>query len=124
MTRRFALRYSRWMLPLLWVVGLGPRHAVVQLSDTQLVVQMGWAFHANIPRRSIVQTRRPRAIWYAGGVHTTFGGRWIVAGSPSGIVALDLAPPVAGRTLGIPIRLKRLDISLVDPDGFLTALGT
>ncbi len=123
MTRRFALRYNRWLLPLLWVVGLGPRRATVQLSDTDVLVQMGWAFHARIPRRSSVHARPHGPIWYAVGVHTTFGGRWIVNGSPHGIVALDLLPPVPAHTLGMPVHLTEMDLSLVEPEAFLTALG-
>jgi hypothetical protein len=109
---------------LLWVVWLGPRQARVELSDTELQVHLGWAFESVIPRRAIVQARRRGAIWYAVGVHTTFRGRWIVNGSPHGMVELDLVPRVPARTLGMPIHPWRLDLSFVDPEAFLRALGT
>jgi hypothetical protein len=83
---------------------------------------MGWGFDSKIPRSAIIRARRRGPIWYAAGVHTTFRGRWIVNGAAGGIVALDLAPPVPARTVGIPIRPKEIDLSLVDPDAFLAAL--
>lgn len=122
-TRTFAVRYGRWSRPLLSLVGFGPRRATVQLSDTELLVHMGWGFHAVIPRRAILNVRQRGPVWYALGVHRPFRGRWIVNGSPHGMIALDLMPPVPARTLGIPITLKELDISLVEPEAFIAALG-
>jgi hypothetical protein len=123
MPQLFAVRYSRWLLPLLWALGLGPRHASVLLSDTELVVQMGWAFRARIPRHTIAQARRRSPIWYTAGAHSTFSGRWIINASAHGIVALTLNAPCPARTLGIPIRFKRVDIGLEEPEAFLVALG-
>lgn len=118
----FAVRYSAWMLPFLRLVGFGPRRSTVQLRDTELRVHMGWGFDAVIPRRAIIQARRRGPIWYTAGVHTTFRGRWIVNGAASGIVALDVMPPVSVRTLGFTANLKELDLSLVEPDAFLASL--
>jgi hypothetical protein len=123
MPQRFAVRYSRWLLPLLWALGLGPRQAFVLLSDAELVVQMGWAFRACIPRYTIAQARRRGPIWYTAGAHSTFSGRWIINASTQGIVALRLTVPCPARTLGIPIHFQRLDIGLEEPEAFLVALG-
>jgi hypothetical protein len=124
MPQRFAVRYNRWLLPLLWALGLGPRQAIVALSENELLVQMGWAFRARIPRHTIAQARRRGPIWYTAGAHSTLSGRWIINASAQGIVALTLTVPCPARTLGIPIRFQRLDIGLQEPEAFLVALGT
>ncbi len=124
--RHFALHYNRLMRAFTWGLGLGPRRSGVELSEEELQVRMGWGFAARIPRRSITQARRlsrRRDIWYAVGIHTLLGGRWIVNGSLHGVVTLKIEPPVRARALGLPIRLRWLAMSLSEPDGFLAALG-
>src|SRR5689334_4334592 len=104
-TRHFALRYNRAMRAFTRVLGLGPRRSGVELSEEELRVQMGWGFVARIPRRSIRQARRlgrRRDIWYALGIHTLLGGRWIVNGSLHSVVTLAIDPPVRARALGLP----------------------
>jgi hypothetical protein len=96
------------------------------LNGEELRVRMSWGFAARIPRRSISQARRlgrRRDIWYALGIHTLLGGRWIVNGSLTGVLTLTIEPPVRARAFGLPIRLRWLAMSLQDPEGFLTALG-
>ena len=125
-THRFALRYDRLMRGFTWGLALGPRRSGVELSEDDLQVRMGWGFQARIPRRSIHQARRlgqQRDIWYAVGIHSLPGGRWIVNGSLHGVVTLAIEPPARARAFGLPIRLRWLAMSLRDPDGFLAALG-
>lgn len=122
----FALRYNRAMRAFLGLLGLGPRYSEVELNGEELRVRMGWGFAARIPRRSISQARplgRRRDIWYALGIHTLLGGRWIVNGSLTGVLTLTIEPPVRARAFGLPIRLRWLAMSLQDPEGVLTALG-
>jgi hypothetical protein len=125
-TRRFALRYGGWIRAFASLTGLGPRWSYVDLTADELQVRMGWGFQARIPRRLIIQARQlgqRRDIWYAVGIHTLAGGRWIVNGSLHGVVTLAIEPPVRARALGLPIRLRWLAMSLKDPDVFLAALG-
>ena len=122
-TQRFEIRYSpwwRWFLVALW---LGPRRSFVEIDPTEVRVRMGWGFRASAPRSSIVNARRHRDVWWGIGAHTDLRGRWLVNGSVMGIVAMDLDPRALGRSSGIPIRPKAILVSLVDPDGFLRALG-
>ncbi len=56
------------------------------------------------------------------GVHG-WRGRWLVNGSSHGIVVLGIDPPARARTLGLPVRLRELAVSLEDPVGFAAALG-
>ena len=123
-SRTFPIRYSRlsrwFMTPLL----LGARHGTIQLTAGTLVVRMGWAFRAEIPRSSIRRAARQREVRWAIGVHSDLHfTSWLVNGSRQGIVFLDLDPPAKGRSGPFPITIRRLGIGIDDPDGFLRALG-
>jgi hypothetical protein len=48
---------------------------------------------------------------------------WLVNTSSRGMVSVTLDPPVRARTLGFPLRVKRLRLSLADPKAFIAALG-
>jgi hypothetical protein len=118
---RFEIDYSRWNKRFLGLLALGPRFSDVVVDDTDLRVRMGWAFHADVPRadiRRVAATERPFFAW---GVHG-WRGRWLVSGSSGGIVGIEIDPPARAWTLGIPIRLRTVHISLADPDGLITAL--
>ena len=107
---------------LLVLVGMGPRFAGVELDATALTVRMGWGFRASIPRASIHGARRERNWPWAIGVHTNFAGSWLVNGSADRLVSMEVSPPAAGRCMGVPVTVRRLGLSLEDPDGFLADL--
>ena len=119
--RTFALAYGR-IHALLVVLGLGPAHSLVELTDERLSVRMGWAFHAEVPRPAIRNPIRDRDWPWAIGVHTNMKGSWLVNGSATRIVAMDVVPPVRAAMAGFPITVRRLGLSLEDPDGFLAAV--
>jgi hypothetical protein len=84
-------------------------------------VRMGWAFRADVPRRSIRDAGRvPNAISI--GVHG-LRGRWLVNGASGPLVALSIEPPAPARVCGVPIRLRELTVSVDDPDGVIDELG-
>jgi hypothetical protein len=121
--RRFAIRYSprlRWLFEL---AGLGPRHSIVERRRDALVVRMGWAFSAVVPVRDIADVSRERDVWWAIGVHTNFSGSWLVNGAATGIVKLELAEPVRGRSAGFEVAVRTLGLGLDDPDGFMATFG-
>ena len=122
-SRRFRIRYSKGLLPLFVLLGMGPTFSSVDVDQGGLRVRMGWAMRARIPHGSIVEAGASRPIWWAIGVHGDLHGHWLVNGSPKGIVWLRIDPPVKGRVLGVPTKLRRLGLGLEDPDGFLAALG-
>jgi len=116
------LRYERWFLPLSVPLGLGPRHSEVRVEGNVLHVRMGWAFSSDIPLgsiRSAAPSARPVTGW---GVHG-FRGDWLVNGSSNGIVELTIDPPARARVLGVPIPLKRLWISVTDPEALIEELS-
>ena len=121
--RRFPIRYSGINAKLFPLLALPRSRAYVELDDDSLRVQLGWGFSARIPLRSVQGAQRgPDVSGITAGAHG-WRGRWLVNGSRQGIIRLDIDPPVRAWTLAIPVRLRRLDVSLEDPDGFLTALG-
>lgn len=121
--RTFRMAYWPLLLPLMLIVGAGPSTARIVLEGDVLRVKIGWFwFRATIPLRSIVLARRSPNAWFAIGIHTDFWRRWIVNGSPFGMVELVIEPPASGRFAGIPVKVGTLWLSLEDPEGFLVAL--
>jgi hypothetical protein len=115
------LRYDRWLLALLVPLGVGPRHSEVRTDADTLHVRMGWGFAAHIPLSSIKSagpSSRPVLAWGAHG----FRGDWLVNGSSKGIVDLVIDPAATARVLGIPTPLKRLRISVTQPDALIQAV--
>jgi hypothetical protein len=80
-----------------------------------------------IPRDSITRVRRTRGAeqqfvrWLPPllGVHTNLRGVWWLNGSLDNLVAIETDPPATGRLWGIPVKPKRVIVSLDDPDGFI-----
>lgn len=121
MNQRLQLRYGvlRWLLVLL---GMGPRLSWVEVGADVVAVRMGWAFSADIPRHTVTQAVRGADRYWGIGVHG-WRGQWLVNGSVRGIVTLRVDPRCPARTLGFPIRLQTLHVSLAEPEALLAALG-
>jgi hypothetical protein len=81
----------------------------------------GWAFRMRAPRASVAGAAPYTGRVLGWGVHG-WRGRWLVNGSSSGIVRVELDPPARGRTLGIPLRVRELLVAVDDPDGLVAAL--
>jgi hypothetical protein len=109
------------MTPLL----TGPRQSSVVVGDDEVRVKLGlggWAFSGRIPRRAITDVRRvERPVW-AWGAHG-WRGRWLVNGSSRGLVQLTIEPAARAYSVGIPIRLRQLTLSLDEPDRFVAAFS-
>jgi len=101
---------------------MGPGLSGVELSGEELHVRMGWAFRARVPRAQITGARAVTGLVGGIGVHG-WRGRWLVNGSMSGIVGIDIDPAARAVAVGIPVHLHYLALSLEDPEGFLAAVG-
>lgn len=117
----FSIRYGFWK-PLLVVLGMGPSRSWTKIDGPVVHVQMGWAFQARIDRTSIVRASAGTDKRSGIGVHG-WRGKWLVNGSISGIVTMEIEPPAPARAVGYPIKLRTLHVSLDDPGGFLRRLG-
>lgn len=120
------MRYDRWYRPLATVLGLGPRRANIQVANGVLQVRSGWAFAIDIPLTNIESARpAPERMW-GWGVHQACNG-WLVNGSRHGVVEILLShgvKPTKAPTAGIfnkPVR--RIYVSVTDPDAFIGALA-
>ena len=119
--QRIAIRFGR-LKPLFTALGLTPSQAYLEIDPDVVRVRMGWGFQADVPRLSIRSVRRVgNAISI--GVHG-WRGRWLVNGASGPLVALTIDPPVRARTLGFPIRLDELTVSVDDPDELVDALSS
>ena len=103
----------------------GPRHCHVVLTEDQLVVKMGmggWTFSAVVPRSSVVDVKRVTGPVLGWGAHG-WRGQWLINGSSQGLVQVSIDPTGRGRCLIVPIKVKRLTLSLEEPDNFVAALS-
>lgn len=118
----FAIRYDRLLRPLFTALGTGPGLSRAVVGADELHVGMGWAFRGRVPLSAVVSARTERIPLLMGvGVHG-WGGRWAVNGSRSGAVRVDVDPPSRARVCGLPVQLRTLWLSLVDPDAFVAAV--
>lgn len=110
------------------------RAAHVELDPDWLRVRFG-GFRLDVPRasvrgatRSAHDTRGRIGVHSRGtvGVHSRRGS-WLVNGSADGLVEIAIDPPVRTErqpsTLFLRSEVNQLIVSLVDPDGFIGALG-
>ncbi|HVW33310.1 MAG TPA: hypothetical protein VHL53_12280 [Acidimicrobiia bacterium] len=123
-TSRFPIRMSPGNGVLFRVLLILPSQSYVELTGDTLRVRLGWVFSARIPRRMITAARPGRrpTIPLTAGAHG-WRNRWLVNGAPDGIVDVELSGKAGAFVMGLPIRLKVLSVSLVDPDGFLAAVN-
>jgi hypothetical protein len=120
-TREFPISYGVFR-PLLSVMGGGPAFSGVSLDEERLRVHMGWMFRADIPVASITGSERHRGLVGGIGVHG-WRGTWLVNGSAKGVVSVDIDPPAPARVMGVPVKLKTLQVSVEEPEEFLAALS-
>jgi hypothetical protein len=119
---RFPIRFTG-LSRAMTLLGLGPGRSGIEVDEQMLRVRMGWGFHLDAPLVTVRDARLDdRRVWNWG-VHG-WRGRWLVNGSSSGIVRIDLDPPRRARTLGIPISVRELRVSVEDPRGLVAALAT
>ena len=119
-----AISYSRPMRILMTIVGCPPRWSRVVTGDDEVEVRMSWAFRARFPRSAVTavhewpaELRRP----VSRGAHG-WGGRWLVNGSGEGLVVITIDPPVPAHTIGFPIQLRELTVSVDDPAALVSDL--
>lgn len=119
---RYEIGYSTWNARLLGVLGLGPRHSCVVVTDDDVIVKMGWGFSVAIPRTSLASVEPDDERVWGWGVHG-WKDKWLVNGTSRGLVRFTIDPAVRARTCFIHLDLRVLRVSLADRDAVLEALS-
>lgn len=118
----FTLRYGAYSKHLLKLVGSGPAKSGITVSDGDVAIKMGPSFDGRAPRTSVVSSRVLTDTVISRGVHG-WRGDWLVNGAGDGLVEVLFDPPMAGHVLAFPVKVRRLRISVDDPDALVAALG-
>lgn len=119
--KRFPIRFDAWYRILSSALFILPSDSYVEIEGDDVVVRMAWAFRTRFPRSAVESTAPLDTRPISRGVHG-FAGRWLVNGSVASILTLNLNPPQRGYTLGIPVRLRQLLVSVDDPRALAEAL--
>ena len=117
---RFPIRFTGANQAMV-VLGITPAGSFVDVLDDRVVVRMGWAFHAVIPRASIVSVAEDHERVMGWGAHG-WKGVWLVNGSSSGLVRIEIDPPAHARTIVFAVQLRTLRVAVLDPEGLREAL--
>jgi hypothetical protein len=106
---------------LLRVLGSGPGRSGIAVRDGDIAIEMGWSFSGRAPRRSVTSARLLQDTVVSRGVHG-WRGDWLVNGAGDGLVEVLFDPPMRSHVAGVPVRVRRLRVSVDDPDGLARAL--
>jgi hypothetical protein len=120
-SQRFPIRFDAWYRILSSALFIPPSDSYVEIDGEEVVVRMAWAFRARFARSAIESMALLDEKPISRGVHGIFG-RWLVNGSGDGILTIDVTPPQRAYTLGFPIRLRELMVSVDDPEALAKAL--
>lgn len=107
-------RPNPFMRVLFAVLFVRPR---VEVTDEALVVTLGWGFSATVPRSSVVAVVDEPGRRLSIGAHG-WRGRWLVNTAGAPLVSVTLDPVARGRTLGVPVTVRELVLSIADRDAF------
>jgi hypothetical protein len=119
---RYPIRFNKLSSFLFRGVLIRPSRCFLELEADNIRAQMDWAFRASFPRSSIARAALGANGMILGlGVHG-FAGRWLVNGSLDGLVSVHLRPEQRAFVLGVPIKLRELQLSMEEPEAFLAAV--
>jgi hypothetical protein len=107
----------------MYLLGLSPSRSWVAVDDDRMRARMGWAFSLDAPRSSVRGASPDSGRVWGSGVHG-WRGRWLVNGSSSGLVRIELDPPARARTGPVPLKVRELRVSVEDPEALVAALAT
>jgi len=121
MPARFPIRFTGANRAMV-VLGVVPEHCRVEVDDGELRVRMSWPFSLDVARANVQSAALDdRRVW-EWGAHG-WRGTWLVNGSSSGLVRIELDPPGRGRVAGIGVEVRVLLVSVEDPDALVAALN-
>jgi hypothetical protein len=96
---------------------------LLEVGVDRVVIRFGPAFRAEVPRRLLTSVRVVRSSPWAGiGAHF-WKGAWVVGSRFGEAVELTLSEPVRVRVLGVPLRGRRFQVVVDDPEAVVAALA-
>lgn len=119
-TQRFPIRFTGANRAMA-LLGMRPRSSYVDVEPDVLRVRMGSTFDVEVPRETVRRAAADHQRAWGWGVHG-WRGEWLVNGSSSGLVRIELSAPARGRLLGVSVRITALRVAVEDPDGLIAAL--
>jgi hypothetical protein len=121
MPARFPIRFTGLNRAMV-LLGVVPEHCRVEVDEGELRVRMSWLFSLDVPRLNVKSAARDdRRVW-GWGAHG-WRGTWLVNGSSSRLVRIELDPRGHGRVAGVGVTVRVLVVSVEDPDGLIAALN-
>lgn len=121
---RYPISFDSFFRPMSAAVGMLPSRSFVEVTDNEVTVRMGWGFKVRFPRsavKAVTQQKASAGRPVSRGVHG-FKGRWLVNGSARGIVDIDMSSTQRGAVMGFPVKIDRLQVSVVEPERVIGAL--
>ena len=114
MPARFPIRFTGANRAMV-LLGVVPEHCRVEVDDGELRVRMAWLFSLDVPRVNVRSVAREEGRMWGWGAHG-WRGKWLVNGSSSGLVRIDLDPPGRGRVTGVGVEVRVLVVAVDDPE--------
>ena len=118
--KRFPIRFGKFAF-IFRLLGMSPSKSYVEVDDSDVRVNMGWAFHTEFPRSSIASIERDSERVWGWGVHG-WNGRWLVNATSDGLVRIKLEPQTCSHVMIAAVKLRDLRVGVVDPDALIKAL--
>ncbi|MEQ1786489.1 MAG: hypothetical protein ABL966_05505 [Acidimicrobiales bacterium] len=104
------------------LIGIARRWSYVDVGPELVRVRLSWGFAVDVPRHTVRSAVADHDAVWGWGAHG-WRGVWLVNGSSSGIVRIDLSTPARGRVAFLPVRVVALRVAMDDPEGLIAALA-
>ncbi len=119
---RFAIRIDMIWQPFMLFLGATRGNCYLELHGGELQLRFGPAFNHTISRDNVIGAS-PGSWSFMNGMGVIAGGSTLgLVGSTGGIVELELRDSVHLRFVGWARGVRRIAISLEDPQGFIDAV--
>ena len=119
---RFPIRFTGANKAMV-LLGVVPEQCRVEVDEGELRVRMAWLFRLDVPARRRALGRGVATGGCSGWGAHGWRGTWLVNGSSSGLVRIELDPAGRGRVVGRwQSEVRVLVVSVEDPDALVDGL--